>query len=104
MQTGEIIIIAILALIVLGPTRLPELARRVGKWTGELRQAAREITAGLEAEVADIKGVGDDLRSPARRDQEALHRGPRRAGGRWPRVSVEGPEAGVGPDPRGRHA
>jgi Tat protein translocase TatB subunit len=64
MQTGELIIIAILALIVLGPTRLPELARRVGKWTGELRQAAREITAGLEAEVADIKGVGDDLRAP----------------------------------------
>jgi Tat protein translocase TatB subunit len=64
MQTGEIIIIAILALIVLGPTRLPELARRVGKWTGELRQAAREITAGLEAEVADLSELGKELRSP----------------------------------------
>lgn len=64
LQTGEIIIIAILALVVLGPTRLPDMARKIGKWTAELRQAAREITAGLEAEVADIKEVGRELKSP----------------------------------------
>ena len=63
-QTGEIIIIALLALVVLGPTRLPELARKVGKWTAELRQAAREITAGLEAEVADLREAGESLKAP----------------------------------------
>lgn len=64
MQTGEMIIIAILALVVLGPSRLPEMARKVGGWLAELRNAAREITAGLEAEVADIKGLGDELKRP----------------------------------------
>ena len=64
LQTGEIIIIALLALVVLGPRRLPELARKIGKWTAELRQAAREITAGLEAEVGDIKDVGRSLKQP----------------------------------------
>lgn len=64
MQTGEIIIIAILALVVLGPARLPELARKVGEWTAELRKAAREITAGLEAEVNDLKEVGRELKAP----------------------------------------
>jgi sec-independent protein translocase protein TatB len=64
LQTGEIIIIAVLALIVLGPRRLPELARKAGGWLAELRRAAREITAGLEAEVADFKEVGNELRSP----------------------------------------
>lgn len=61
LQGGEIILILLLALIVLGPTRLPELARKVGKWTSELRSAAREITRGLEAEVSDLKSVKDDL-------------------------------------------
>jgi len=64
LQTGEIIIIAILALVVLGPKRLPELARKVGGWTAELRRAAREITSGLEAEVDDFKEVGRDLKAP----------------------------------------
>lgn len=63
LQGGEIIIIAALALIVLGPKRLPEMMRKLGQWTGELRQAARDISRGLENEVADLKTVGDDLRS-----------------------------------------
>lgn len=64
LQPGEIIIIAIIALIVLGPRRLPEIARKLGGWTRELRNAAREVTAGLEAEVKDLKEVRDELRSP----------------------------------------
>lgn len=64
LQTGEIVIIAVLALIVLGPRRLPEIARKVGGWMAELRRAAREIAAGLEAEVADFKEVGNELKSP----------------------------------------
>lgn len=61
LQGGEILVILLLALIVLGPTRLPDLARKLGKWTAELRSAAREITRGLEAEVSDIKSVKDEL-------------------------------------------
>jgi sec-independent protein translocase protein TatB len=64
LQGGEIIIILLLALVVLGPKRLPELARKLGEWTAELRSAARDIRRGLEAEVADIKQAGEDLKAP----------------------------------------
>lgn len=64
MQTGELIIIAVLALVVLGPDRLPDIARKVGRWTMELRNAARDITRGLEAEVRDFKDVGQELKAP----------------------------------------
>ena len=64
LQSGEIVIILVLALVVLGPRRLPEMARRVGSWVTELRAAAREISRGLESEVADFKEVGRDLRAP----------------------------------------
>ena len=63
-QTGEIIVIVLLALVVLGPTRLPDMARKVGRWTNELRSAARDITRGLESEVAQIKEVGKELQAP----------------------------------------
>ena len=58
------IIIALLALVLLGPKRLPELARKVGQWSAELQQAARDITQGLEAEVSDLKAIGEDLKAP----------------------------------------
>ena len=64
LQGGEIIIILLLALVVLGPKRLPEMARKLGEWTAELRSAARDLRRGLEAEVADIKQVGEDLKAP----------------------------------------
>ncbi len=64
LQTGEIIIIALLALVVLGPTRLPDMARRMGRWTMELRNAARDITRGLESEVQEFKEAGQELRAP----------------------------------------
>jgi sec-independent protein translocase protein TatB len=64
LQTGEIIIIALLALVVLGPRRLPEIARKLGSWTTELRNAAREITRGLEAEIDEVKQAGQDLKAP----------------------------------------
>lgn len=64
LQTGEIVVIVLLALIVLGPRRLPDIARKVGRWTNELRTAAREITRGLEAEVADLREVGRELKAP----------------------------------------
>jgi Tat protein translocase TatB subunit len=64
LQGGEIIIILLLALVVLGPRRLPEMARKLGEWTAELRSAAREVRRGLESEIADLKEIGDDLKSP----------------------------------------
>ncbi|MFQ5524285.1 MAG: twin-arginine translocase TatA/TatE family subunit [Acidimicrobiia bacterium] len=71
-QSGEVLIILLLALIVLGPTRLPELARRLGKWIVELRAAAREITQGLEAEVGEFKKMGDELRAPVEEVKDEL--------------------------------
>ena len=71
-QGGEIIIILLVALVVLGPTRLPDMARRIGQWTAELRAAAREITQGLEAEVADLKQVGKDLKAPVEELKQPL--------------------------------
>lgn len=46
---AEILVVIVVALVVLGPARLPEAARSVGKAMHELRRA----TSGLQAEVRD---------------------------------------------------
>lgn len=64
LQGQEIFVILLVALVVLGPSRLPELARKLGGWTAELRKAAREIREGLEAEVSEVKKVADEVSAP----------------------------------------
>ena len=64
LQGQEIFVILLVALVVLGPQRLPELARKVGGWTAELRKAARDLRAGLEAEVGDLKAIEQEFRAP----------------------------------------
>lgn len=47
----EIILILGLALLVLGPEKLPGLAQKVGNWTGRARAMARQLRTQLEHEV-----------------------------------------------------
>lgn len=46
----EIIVIALVALIVFGPSRLPELSRAVGRGMREFRKAVSEMEDRIEAE------------------------------------------------------
>jgi sec-independent protein translocase protein TatB len=54
----EIILIFGIALLVLGPTRLPKLAADVGRWAGRARAMARQLRTQLEQEV-QIDPLGD---------------------------------------------
>lgn len=55
----EIIIILLVAFIFLGPERMADAARTLGKWTSELRRT----TAGVRAEMDDL--ITDDPTPPA---------------------------------------
>jgi sec-independent protein translocase protein TatB len=53
---GEIVIIAIIALLLLGPDRLPDAAKTLGKGLRELRRATDDLKDQVEAEIyADPK-------------------------------------------------
>lgn len=47
----EIVLIVGLALLVLGPEKLPGLVSKVGRWTGRARSMARQLRSQLEHEV-----------------------------------------------------
>ncbi len=55
----EIMVVAIIALVVFGPEKLPELARTLGRYASELRRVAGEVRSefefGIDDEVEDEK-------------------------------------------------
>ena len=63
----ELLVVLIVALLVLGPTRLPQAARSMGKAMAEFRR----VTGGLQAEVRDAvtqleREVDDSTPEPPR--------------------------------------
>jgi sec-independent protein translocase protein TatB len=49
---SEILLTSAIALIVLGPEKLPKVARQVGNWMGRARAMARQLSEQLEREVS----------------------------------------------------
>ena len=52
---SEILVIVGLALVVLGPTKLPQVARTLGRWAGRARAMARQFQEQLENETDEFK-------------------------------------------------
>ncbi len=62
---GELIVILLIALIVLGPQRLPDAARQIGKTMGELRR----LSTGFQNEMRSaLDTSGDTTPVAGRRD------------------------------------
>src|SRR5260370_38474828 len=63
---GEFVVIAVVALIVIGPKELPGVLRAIGQWTTKIRRMAAEFQGQFqealrEAEMADLKKEVDNL-------------------------------------------
>src|SRR5713101_3254669 len=68
---GEFLVIAVVALIVIGPKELPAVLRAIGQWTTKIRRMAAEFQGQFqealrEAEMADLKKEVDNLNDTAK--------------------------------------
>src|SRR4029077_1150583 len=68
---GEFIVIAVVALIVIGPKELPAVLRTIGQWTVKIRRMAAEFQGQFqealrEAEMADLRKEVDGLNEQAK--------------------------------------
>ncbi len=83
---SEILIILVIALIVIGPKRLPEVAKTMGKGLAEFKRAMEDIKntvneevkedAGfIKDEIEDMKKITDlsdkDLENPGKKDDKS---------------------------------
>jgi Tat protein translocase TatB subunit len=47
----ELVLVAIIGLLVLGPQRLPKVVAEIGKWVGRARRTATQLRRQLEREI-----------------------------------------------------
>ena len=57
---GEIVLLAAIGLIVLGPKQLMQVSKVLGKAFGELRRAMNELTSGLTDDIKSEKNPKKD--------------------------------------------
>jgi sec-independent protein translocase protein TatB len=102
---SEVLLTSVIALIVLGPEKLPRAASQVGRWVGRARAMARQFREQLEEEVnlENVKKAHKE--EEARRETEAKRTGEtagaNAAGGQSPSAgqdAASGPAAPAGQD------
>lgn len=57
---SEFILLCLIGLLILGPERLPRVARQIGSWVGKARQITRGFQRQLEEELDAEKNLGFD--------------------------------------------
>ncbi len=71
---GELALIGTVALVVLGPERLPKVARTVGEWVGKAQRYVSQVKSDInrEMELAELKKLQEEARQAAQSVQSSL--------------------------------
>jgi sec-independent protein translocase protein TatB len=74
---SELVIIAIVALIVIGPEKLPKVARTLGALTGRMQKYMAQIKEEVnrESRFAELQKLQDEIRSAGSAAQQSLQSG-----------------------------
>jgi len=101
-DTTEFIIVAIAALIFIGPKDLPAAMRTVGRWVGKVRGMARHFHTGVEAMIREAEL--EEMEKKWREENERIMREypalPDDSNAERPASSDETPPAPRPPEPR----
>lgn len=74
---GELALISAIALVVLGPERLPRVARSVGEWAGKAQRYVSQVKADInrEIEIAELQKLQEQARDVARSIETSVQEG-----------------------------
>ena len=73
---SEIVVIAVVALIVIGPERLPKVARTLGHMYGRLQRYVNEVKADInrEMELDELRKLRSEVQSAAQEIESSIHK------------------------------
>ena len=86
----EFCVIAVVALLVVGPDRMPELARSAGRWMGKIKRFTNDVKGDLERELKadelrrmmvdetasiDLSSISTELQETAKEAETVLEEG-----------------------------
>ena len=88
---GELLLLAAIALIALGPKQLPEVARVAGRFIADMRRIAGEIAGSLIEPIVEARNGTDEIFSALKRARTPVAKSaaePRAGTTRFPLVSA----------------
>jgi len=64
---SEMMVLAVVALVVLGPERLPKVAKQVGHWMGKLRRYVDDVKTDInrQMELSELRGIQTQITDAA---------------------------------------
>jgi sec-independent protein translocase protein TatB len=68
---SEMIFIFVLALLIFGPRKLPEIAREVGKFMAEFKRAGNDFRNQIESEIQNLE-LEEQIKKDAEKREEAM--------------------------------
>ena len=71
MSLPDTVFIFVLALIIFGPKKLPEIGRQLGRLVGEFRRASNEFKFQIEEELRQAELTDRNTSTPAKKELEA---------------------------------
>ncbi|MCC6921118.1 MAG: twin-arginine translocase subunit TatB [Alphaproteobacteria bacterium] len=62
---SEILVIAVVAILVVGPNDLPRMMRTIGEWVGKMRRMAQHFQAGVDEMIrqSELEDLRKDLKT-----------------------------------------
>ena len=104
----EMFIVLVVAMVIFGPKRLPELAGQVGRWVRDFRRMSSDLTGEFEKTFAEVDEVKKTLHTRAARHPGRGRRGrqerPRRLEEVWRQGHCRREEGDVAPAKKGTAA
>ena len=95
---SELLVIAVVALIVIGPERLPKVARTLGHLFGRMQRYVNDVKADItrEMELDELRKLQSSVEDAARSIQDSVEQGSERdrerARTRWRRTRIPAPD------------
>lgn len=78
---SEMVVIAVVALVVIGPERLPKVARTLGHLVGRLQRYVNDVKSDInrEMELEELRKLKDEFQTSARNIEQTIHGGVQQA-------------------------
>ena len=73
---SEMFVIAVVALVVLGPERLPKVARQAGEWIGKLQRYVADVKSDIsrQVELEELRKMQQEMQGTARELESSVQK------------------------------
>ena len=71
---GELLVIMLVVFLVFGPEKMPEMARKAGRFMNQMKKASNDLTREFKKETSSLQSEFDNAQSRVKEEVESVSR------------------------------